>query len=175
MQKRTKQMILSAMMLALCLLLPFLTGQIPSVGKALSPMHIPVFLCGFLCGWPWALIVGFIAPPLRFFLFGMPPIFPTGLAMAFELAAYGAATSLLSRKIRGGVAATYAVLISSMLIGRVVWGVVSLILYGLDGSAFTLSAFIAGAFANAVPGIICHLVVIPPLVHAVRKLHWIED
>lgn len=38
--------------LALCLVLPFLTGQIPQIGSALCPMHIPVLLAGFLCG-PW--------------------------------------------------------------------------------------------------------------------------
>src|SRR5690625_4487680 len=89
------QMVLAAMFLALALVLPFLTGQIPQIGSALGPMHIPVLLSGFFCG-PWyGLIVGFIAPLLRFMLFGMPPIMPTGVAMAFELATYGLVTGLL--------------------------------------------------------------------------------
>ena len=72
MKKFLRSLIYAALCLALCLYLPFLTGQIPQIGKALSPMHIPVLLCGFLCGWPYALAVGFIAPFLRFLLFHMP-------------------------------------------------------------------------------------------------------
>ena len=90
MQKiRTRNLVLAALFLALALLLPFLTGQIPQIGKMISPMHIPAFLCGFVCGWPYALAVGFIAPLLRNLLFHMPPLFPTGVSMAFELATYG--------------------------------------------------------------------------------------
>lgn len=169
MNNNVKKMVISALMLALCFLLPFLTGQIPTIGSALSPMHIPVFLCGFLCGMPWAPIVGFIAPLLRSVLLGMPPLFPTGVCMAFELTAYGLATALLSRRLSGSLIKNYIVLIVAMLCGRVVWGLAAWVFYGLAGNAFTMPMFIAGAFTNAVPGIICHLVVIPPLVHALRK------
>ena len=89
--ENVRNVVNAALCLALCMVLPFLTGQIPQIGSALSPMHIPALLCGFICGWPYALVVGFAAPLLRFMLFGMPPLFPTGTAMAFELAAYGAA------------------------------------------------------------------------------------
>ena len=82
-------LVTAAVCLALCMVLPFLTGQIPSIGSALSPMHIPVLLCGFLCGPAYAAVIGAIAPALRFMLFGMPPLFPVGVAMSFELAAYG--------------------------------------------------------------------------------------
>ena len=98
MKKFLRSLIYAALCLALCLYLPFLTGQIPQIGKALSPMHIPVLLCGFLCGWPYALAVGFIAPFLRFLLFHMPEM-PMGIAMAFELAAYGLLASLLYRAL----------------------------------------------------------------------------
>ena len=70
---RLRRLVYSALFLALALLLPFLTGQIPQIGSALNPMHIPVLLCGFVCGWPWGLAVGLIAPLLRHLLFGMPP------------------------------------------------------------------------------------------------------
>ena len=95
MNKTAKKLVYSALCLALCMVLPFLTGQIPEIGSALSPMHIPVLLCGFICGGPWGMVVGLTAPLLRFALFGMPPLFPTGLAMAFELAAYGLFSGLL--------------------------------------------------------------------------------
>ena len=67
--------------LAIAMVLPFVTGQIPEIGAMLCPMHIPALLCGFLCGWPWGLVVGFIAPLLRGAVFGMPVLFPTGVAM----------------------------------------------------------------------------------------------
>ena len=94
-----RRMVTTAVCLALCMVLPFLTGQIPQIGSALSPMHIPVLLAGFLCGPWWAMAVGAVAPLLRFALFGMPPIFPTGVAMCFELAAYGLVSGLLYARL----------------------------------------------------------------------------
>ena len=122
MKKFLRSLIYAALCLALCLYLPFLTGQIPQIGKALSPMHIPVLLCGFLCGWPYALAVGFIAPFLRFLLFHMPEM-PMGIAMAFELAAYGLLASLLYRALPKKPGNVYVSLIGAMLGGRIVWGV----------------------------------------------------
>ena len=92
---QVRKLTYAALFLAIALVLPFLTGQIPEIGRALSPMHIPVLLCGFTCGWPWGLAVGFIAPLLRGLLFGMPVLFPSGVAMAFELAVYGAVSGYL--------------------------------------------------------------------------------
>lgn len=86
----------SALYLAIALVLPFLTGQIPEIGSMLCPMHIPALLCGFVCGWPWGLAVGFVSPLLRSLLFGMPTAY-TAVAMAFELAAYGAVSGILYR------------------------------------------------------------------------------
>ena len=122
MKKFLRSLIYAALCLALCLYLPFLTGQIPQIGKALSPMHIPVLLCGFLCGWPYALAVGFIAPFLRFLLFHMPEM-PMGISMAFELAAYGLLASLLYRALPKKPGNVYVSLIGAMLGGRIVWGV----------------------------------------------------
>ena len=113
--KNMKNLVNAALCLDLCMVLPFLTGQIPQIGSALSPMHIPVLLCGFICGWPYGLAVGFLAPLLRFMLFGMPPIFPTGIAMAFELASYGVATGLLYKKLPKTIPNIYISLIVSML------------------------------------------------------------
>lgn len=166
---RVKKLVCAGACLALALVLPFLTGQIPQIGQALSPMHIPVMLCGFLCGWPWGLAVGVIAPPLRFLLFGMPPIFPAGAAMALELGVYGALTGLLYKALPRKTWYLYAALVVSMIAGRLAWGAARFFIAGLQGSTFTLQAFWAGAVANAVPGIICHIALIPPLVLALRR------
>ncbi|MDD4797705.1 MAG: ECF transporter S component [Eubacteriales bacterium] len=173
--KEIKKLVLAGLCLALCLVLPFLTGQIPQVGSALSPMHIPVLICGFACGWPYGLAVGFIAPLLRFVLFGMPPIFPTGIAMAFELAAYGAATGLLYKMLPKNVLNIYVTLIVSMLIGRIVWGAAQMVVLGIAGTPFTWAMFMAGAFRKAVPGIILHIVLVPLVILALKKAKLIAN
>ena len=164
-----RRMVFAALCLALALVLPFLTGQIPQVGSALCPMHIPVLLCGFLCGWPWGLAVGFIAPLLRSVVFGMPPMIPTALAMAFELAVYGGLAGLLYRLLPRKKRSVYVALVAAMLAGRVVWGAVRLILAGLSGTGFTWAMFLAGAVTTAVPGIILQLVLIPVLVLVLER------
>lgn len=184
MKMTTKNLTLSALFLALALVLPFLTGQIPQIGSMLLPMHIPVLLCGFLCGWQWGLIVGFIAPLLRSLLFGMPPMVSTAIPMAFELAAYGAFTGLLYDWLKNTkiaffgsmtpqakhTAILYAALIISMLLGRLVWGVAKFAVVSLfTANFFTLPMFFAGAFVAAWPGILLQLVIIPPIVFAVTR------
>ena len=164
----------AAVCLALCLVLPFLTGQLPQIGSALCPMHLPVLLAGFVCGPWWAAAVGFVAPLLRHLTFGgMPPIL-TAIAMAFELLTYGIVSGLLYRLLPKKTGYIYLSLIGAMIVGRVVWGVVQVMILGLSGSAFTWAAFWAGAIANAIPGIIVQLVLIPLLVMALKKARIIQ-
>ena len=169
-QNNLVNLALASMFLALAFVMPFLTGQIPQIGSKLCPMHIPVILCGYVCGAPWGLAVGFIAPLLRSLILGMPsPIFPRAVAMAFELAVYGLMSGLLYRRLPKSKANIYVSLILSMIAGRLVWGVVQLCCVGLDVSKFSLTAFWTGAVVNAIPGIIIQLVLIPILVIALEK------
>ena len=166
-----KKLILSAMFLALAFVLPFLTGQIPQIGSMLLPMHIPVLLCGFFCGAPWGLAVGFIAPLFRSVIFGMPPMFPTALCMAFELAAYGFFSGALYSRLKGSRRGVYLSLIGAMILGRVIWGIAMLICMGIKSSAFGFAAFISGAVTGAIPGIILQLALIPILVITLEKVN----
>lgn len=166
---RIRKMIYAALYLAIALVLPFVTGQIPEIGAMLSPMHIPVLLCGFVCGWPWGLAVGLIAPLLRCLLFGMPTLYPTAIAMTFELAVYGAASGILYKLLPKKVWNIYVSLLAAMILGRIVWGAARYVLAGLSGSEFPLSMFFAGAVLNAIPGIILHIVLIPVLVLMLKK------
>ena len=166
---QVKRLVLASMFLALALVLPFLTGQIPEVGSMLCPMHIPVLLCGFFCGWPWGAAVGVIAPLLRSLIFGMPPMFPTALCMAIELAAYGAVSGYLYEKLPRKKSSVFVSLISAMIVGRLLWGAARFLCAGLDPSAFGLGAFWAGAVTSAIPGIIVQLVLIPILVMTLNK------
>lgn len=168
-QNNTVNIALAAMFLALAFVMPFLTGQIPQVGAMLCPMHIPVILCGFICGGPWGLAVGFIAPLLRSFILGMPPLFPTAVSMAFELAVYGFVSGFLYRKLEKKKINIYLSLFASMIIGRLVWGAVQFCCLGLDAEKFSFAAFWAGAVANAVAGIILQIVLIPVFVMLFEK------
>ncbi len=170
MKSKIKKITLSAMFMAIGIVLPFFTGQIPSIGNMLLPMHIPVFLCGLICGWQYGAAVGFILPLMRSMLFTMPPLFPNAIAMAFELLTYGLVAGLLySRSHYQCVIALYRSIIAAMITGRIVWGMAEIILLGISGSAFTWKAFIAGALLNAVPGIVTQLVLIPTVMIALNR------
>lgn len=170
MNKTTKNITLSAMFMAVGMVLPFLTGQIQQIGNMLLPMHLPVFLCGLICGWQYGAVVGFILPLLRSVIFGMPPLFPTAAAMAFELATYGLVAGVLYGRSRWQcVVALYRSIIVAMLAGRIVWGVVQIVLLGFSGSAFTWQMFMAGALLNSIPGIVMQLILIPAIMVALNR------
>ena len=172
--RQIKKMTYAALLLALAMVLPFLTGQIPQIGKSLCPMHIPALLCGFLCGWPWGLAVGFIAPLLRSVTFGMPAMFPDAVVMAFELAAYGAVAGLLYRLLQKkfGIWRIYVALVAAMIAGRIIYGILYLCLSGLGfiSTEVTWVFFWTKAFVNPFPGIVLQLVLIPALVAALERM-----
>lgn len=173
-----RKLVLSAMFMAIGLVLPFITGQIQQVGNMLLPMHIPALFCGLICGWQYGAVVGFILPLLRYVLFGMPPIFPTGVSMTFELAAYGAVIGLIMQQLskkntvvngKNYVLNLYLALIGAMLAGRIVWGIVRFILAKATMQPFTIEMFLAGAFLTAIPGIVVQLILIPGMMTALQR------
>lgn len=175
MRMSTKSLVLSGLFIALGLYMPFLTAQVPSIGNKLLPMHIPVLISGFVLGWPYGLIIGFITPLLRSLLFGMPPMIPTAVAMSFELAAYGAMTGLLYRLLPKGDIFTYATLLVAMITGRIVWGTASYFIFGLSGKTFTWQLFVANGFVNAIPGILLQIIIIPVLIIVLKKANLIQS
>ena len=175
MSKTTKNLTLSAMFLAIGMVLPFLTGQIPQIGNMMLPMHIPVLLCGVICGWKYGAVLGFILPLIRYMVFGMPVLFPTGMAMAFEMLTYGLVIGLVYSLSRWKcIVSLYRALIAAMIAGRLVWAVAQMVLLGVSGGAFTMKMFLAGAFFNAVPGIIIQLVLIPAVMVALGRTGMVQ-
>ncbi len=157
-----RRLILSAMFLAVGLILPFFTGQIQTIGRMLLPMHIPVLLCGLICGWQYGALVGLILPLFRSLLFGMPVLFPDAVAMSAELAVYGFVIGFVYALFKKqNVLTVYIALIIAMLLGRAAWGGMQILLLGLGENTFGLQAFLAGALFNAIPGIILQLILIP--------------
>ena len=165
----TRSLVLAALFLALAFVLPMITGHVPQVGNMLCPMHFPILLCGFVLGGPWGLAVGFIAPLVRSVLFGMPPMFPIAVSMAFELAAYGLVSGALWRKVKHTVPMMYASLVTAMVAGRLVWGAVRFVLAGLTGSAFPVRGVFSRAPLTPLPGIVAQLVLNPLLLGALQK------
>ncbi len=169
----TKKLTLSAVLLSLGLILPFFTGQMQAIGNKLLPMHLPILICGFVCGWKCGLLTGFITPLLRCVLFTMPaPI--NAICMAFELATYGAVSGFLYERFASLKCASFRIgsyisLLGAMLSGRIIWGIVSVIVYGINNSSFTWQIFISGALLNAIPGIVLQMILIPILILALEN------
>lgn len=169
-----RDIVLAALFLALAFVLPMITGHVPQIGNMLCPMHFPVLLAGFVLGGPWGLALGFITPLLRSVLFGMPPLFPTAISMAFEMAAYGAVSGWMYHKVQHTLPMIYATLVTAMVAGRLVWGAVRFVLAGLTGSSFPFSAFLSGALLTAIPGIIAQLILIPLIVTTLKKAKFMD-
>lgn len=165
-------MTFAAIFFALAYSMPFLTGQIPEIGAMLCPMHLPVLLCGFICGPVWGSVVGFTVPVFHSLTLGMPYLFPNAFCMAFELAAYGAVTGFMHKRLPRRRYCIYLSLLAAMIIGRLVWGTVMYVCVGLNGGSFTFAAFLAGAVTNAIPGIAFQIVLVPVLVMLLERIEY---
>lgn len=166
-----QKLALASFFMALGIVLPFLTGQIPEIGSRLLPMHIPVLLCGFFCGWKYGFGVGLLTPIFRSLLFTMPPMYPTAVSMSFELAAYGALTGILYLVLPKKTPFIFVALILAMIGGRIVMGLANTILYSAAGNNYSFKMFITGAFVFALPGIIVQIIIIPIIVRALQQVN----
>ena len=164
-----RKLTLSAMFLAIALVLPFLTGQIPAIGNMLLPMHLPVFLCGLICGWQYGGAVGLICPLLRYAIFHMPPM-PQGIGMALELAAYGLIVGLMYGLSKWKcVYSLYRSMIVAMIGGRIVWAIARIVMVGAANIPFSWKVFVTSGFVEAIPGIVLQLVLIPVIMVALDR------
>ena len=159
----------AAICLAMAFALPFITGSIPEIGNMLCPMHLPVLLCGFLCGWQWGLAVGFVAPLMRSLILMRPPLYPTAIAMAFELAMYGLLAGLLYQLLFSLRGRTYWALLGAMLGGRIVGGLVQMLLLAFGEGGYTAALFFTEYFVKAWAGILLQLIIIPVAVVWLRR------
>lgn len=165
MNEKTKSLVWAALFLAIGIIIPYIFHVTSLPGQIFLPMHIPVLLCGVILGKRYGLIIGILLPFVNSVLLGMPPIFPTGLSMAFELATYGLVTGLLYKDKKCNI---FVSLIGAMVIGRIVSGIANYILLTVGGSGFVFTAFLTTTFAKAIPGIIIQLILIPVILKAVE-------
>ena len=172
----TKNLVLGGLFIAMGIVLPFLTAQNQQLGNMFLPMHLPILISGFVCGWPVGLAVGIITPLLRSVMFGMPPFLPIAVSMAFELGAFGFITGILYSKMPKKIVNIYIILVIAILAGRVVSAIANLALLGFGlRDSYNLQIFLAGSFINAWPGIILQIVLIPVLIRALQKSRLMES
>jgi thiamine transporter ThiT len=169
------KMVLAAFFLALAYVMPFLTGQIPKIGAMLCPMHVPILLCGFICGPIWGAAVGFVAPLLRSITLGVPLIFPMAVCMAFELMTYGAIAGLMHKLLPSKKPYIYCSLIAAMMLGRIVFGIAMFTCVTLGGGGYTFAAFIASAITNSILGIVIQIVLVPILVILIENSRFFRE
>lgn len=161
----------TAVCIALCVVLPLALHAIPNAGTLLSPMHIPVLLCGLVCGWNYGVLCGIFGPLLSSLITGMPGwgYLPT---MTIELALYGLISGLLIQLVRTGkvVVDLYISLIVAMLAGRILTGIARALIFApRNGSVYSMEAWATGYFVSSFPGIILQLILIPILYMALRR------
>ena len=170
---KVKQMVITAMFIAIGIVLPLAFHSIPRAGSILLPMHIPVLLCGIICGFPYGLACGILTPLLSSPLTGMPPAVYLP-SMLFELAAYGTAASLLMHyvQIKNLFAKIYISLIAAMLFGRIVYGIVNALIFSVGN--YSMQIWLTAAFVTALPGIVIQILVIPVIVVILQKAKLID-
>ncbi|MFZ5351282.1 MAG: ECF transporter S component [Bacillota bacterium] len=166
MNKKTNKLVKSGIFLALGLIVPYTFHMVGFAGQVFLPMHIPVLLCGLLLGAQYGFTVGLMTPLLSSLLTGMPPIYPVGVSMTFELAAYGMISGVIYKKTRLNI---YISLILAMLAGRLVSGTVNYILLSGTENPYVLKMFLTSAFIKPVWGIIIQVVLIPIIVKLSEK------
>lgn len=165
---KTKKLVLTALFIAIGIVLPMALHSVPNGGKIFLPMHIPVLLCGIICGPFFGLMCGIITPLISSFATGMPPaaVLP---GMLCELAVYGLVSGFVMSKIKTGksVLDIYISLVTAMLCGRVTYGILNTFVF-MSGK-YGFETWIAAAFVTAVPGIIVQLAVIPLIATGLKK------
>lgn len=164
-----KRISLCAMCIALCYVLPLVFHAL-ALGSILSPMHIPVLLCGIVCGPLCGAFCGIAGPVLSSVLSGMPGA--AGLiTMVPELVSYGLVCGLLMKRVHTQklMMDVYASMIPAMLIGRIVGGLASALFYLGNNGEYSLAMFVSSYFIGSLPGIIVQLILIPALTVTLEK------
>lgn len=162
-----KKLVFTAVCSALCLVLPMAFHAVPNAGQVFLPMHIPVLLCGLICGWPYGGVCGLIGPFLSSVITGMPPaaMLPS---MMVECCTYGLVSGLLMKYVRTKytVADLYIALISAMVAGRVVAGLAKSLIFTPGTAPF---AWVTTSLVAGIPGIVIQLVLMPTIVFALTR------
>lgn len=163
-----KKSMITAVCAAFCVILPMTMHSFPNAGILLSPMHIPVLLCGLTVGWPFGLLCGIIGPLLSHLFMGMPAVMNLP-GMMVELAAFGCIAGLLMQLVHTGklIFDLYISLLTAMLAGRIIAGLANGLLF--SAGSYTLKAWATVYFVKTFPGILLQLILIPLIYFALEQ------
>jgi hypothetical protein len=169
---KVKQSIITAVCIALCVVLPLAFHSIPQSGVIYCPMHIPVLICGLVCEWQFGLICGIIGPVISSIVTGMPSIVDMP-SMMIELVIYGVVCALIMKVVHTKklYLDLYISLITAMLLGRVTAGVVKALIFARG--SMTITTWATTYFVTCLPGIIIQLILIPAIYFALQKANLI--
>ena len=142
-----KQSIITAVCIALCVVLPMAFHSIPQAGMIYCPMHIPALICGIICAPQYAIICGIAGPLLSSVLTGMPP-----------------AAMLPSMLVE---------LTCALLIGRVIAGIVKALIFARG--EITITAWATSYFVTCLPGIIMQIILVPVIYASLVKANLIPS
>lgn len=172
-----KRICICAICIAMCYVLPLALHPF-GLGQVLSPMHLPVLLCGLICGWGYGALCGVLGPIVSSLLSSMPSATAL-ISMIPELCVYGLVSGLLMKLIRTRRPALdlYAAMLPAMLLGRVVGGLAKVLFYasGVLDSGLTLAAWVSAYFVASWPGIVLQLVLLPLLYFVLEKSRLIPQ
>ncbi|MCU0105147.1 ECF transporter S component [Acholeplasma vituli] len=174
MNKSLYALVLSSLMIALGVVLPYLTASNPQLGSVFLLMHIPALFAGLILGPKYGFLVGVVTPLLRSLIAGMPPLFPQALVMSFEIAGYGFFAGLIKQLLPKKDLSVLIALVAAMILGRAVYGLAAWIFYPLAGLNFTLKIFLTAAFVTGLPGITIQLVLIPLLYFGLKRTQALD-
>lgn len=168
-----KKLVFTAVCAALCLVLPMAFHAVPNAGTIFLPMHIPVLLCGLICGWPYGGVCGILGPLLSSVITGMPPVAMLP-SMMVECCTYGFVTGMLMRYVhtKSAIADLYISLVSAMVAGRVLAGFAKAWIFtpGISPFAWVTTSLVAG-----IPGIAIQLILMPLVVVALTRAKLIPN
>lgn len=166
-----KKIVLTAVCAALCVVVPMAFHAIPNAGSVFLPMHIPVLLCGIVCGWPNGFICGLIGPLVSSLLTGMPPaaMLPS---MMVECCVYGLTTGLVMKYVRTGklLPDLYISMITAMILGRAISGIAKSLIFSPGTAPF---AWVTTSLVTGIPGIVIQLLLIPLIIVALTRAHLV--
>ena len=162
----TRRLVIAGLLLSLGIIIPMIFHSTGIAGTVFLPMHIPVLIGGFLLPPYLALLLGMLTPLINSLVTGMPQLFPMAIIMSFELGIYGFVASLMYRKLN---IPSIMSLIVSMIVGRIMAGLVVFILATFFAVQLDPILFIIGGVTTGIPGIIIQIILIPSLIHGIVK------
>ena len=169
-----RRLVMAAVCIALCVVLPMALHAIPNAGTVMLPMHIPVLLCGLLCSWPYGLVCGLMGPALSALLTGMPPaaILP---GMMVECAVYGCVSGIMLKVVhtKSTYADLYISMTTAMVLGRILGGAAKALIFA--PGKITVGIWATTYFVTGLPGIVLQLALVPAIVAALMKAKLIPN